>query len=159
VSELVIGLAIVAVSTSLPELATSILASIRGERDIAVGNVVGSNLFNVLCVLGFSSLFTPSGIVVSRAARQFDIPIMIAVALSCLAVFFTGSVIARWEGGLFVGYYVAYLTHVVLAASQSSISRTFATTMLGFVVPLTVITLFVCSVRSICSGKDTQTSL
>jgi cation:H+ antiporter len=153
VSELVIGLTIVAVGTSLPELVTSILATIRGERDIAVGNVVGSNLFNILCVLGFASLVSPTGLAVSRAAIQFDIPMMVAVALSCLPVFFTGSKIARWEGGLFFGYYVAYVTHLVLAATQSSFSRTFSITMVGFVVPLTVVTLLVCSVRYVRSGS------
>jgi cation:H+ antiporter len=95
VSELLIGLTIVAVGTSLPEAATSILASIRGERDIAVGNVVGSNLFNILCVLGFSSVLSPNGLAVPRAAMLFDIPVMIAVALSCLPIFFTGSMITR----------------------------------------------------------------
>jgi cation:H+ antiporter len=157
VSELVIGLTIVAVGTSLPEVVTSILASIRGERDIAVGNVVGSNLFNVLCVLGVASVVSPDGLAVSRAAIQFDIPVMVAVALSCLPIFFTDSKIARWEGGLFFGYYVAYVTHLVLAATQSSFSRTFATMMLGFVVPLTVVTLFVCSVRYIRSVSKVST--
>jgi cation:H+ antiporter len=147
VSELVIGLTVVAVGTSLPEVVTSILASIRGERDIAVGNVIGSNLFNILCVLGIASLITPNGLSISRAAIQFDIPVMVAVALSCLPIFFTGSKITRWEGGLFFGYYVAYVAHLVLAATQSSFSRTFATTMLAFVVPLTVVTLFVCTLR------------
>jgi cation:H+ antiporter len=82
---------------------TSILASIRGQRDIAVGNVVGSNLFNVLCVLGCASVVSTDGLPVSRAALQFDIPVMVAVSLACLPIFFTGSMIARWEGALFLG--------------------------------------------------------
>ncbi len=107
VSELIIGLTIVAIGTSLPEIVTSITASLRGQRDIAVGNVVGSNIFNILCVLGISSLVAPSGIEVSDAALRFDIPIMLAVSLACLPIFFTGNMIARWEGCLFFGYYVA----------------------------------------------------
>ena len=83
-SELVIGLTVIAIGTSLPELATSILAAIRGERDIAVGNIVGSNLFNLLCVLGLASLVSPTLIKVSDAALAFDFPVMIGVALACL---------------------------------------------------------------------------
>jgi cation:H+ antiporter len=80
VSELVIGLTIVAAGTSMPEVATSIMAAIRGERDIAVGNVIGSNIFNILGVLGISSVVSSDGIRVSAAALQMDIPVMVAVA-------------------------------------------------------------------------------
>lgn len=148
-SELVIGLTVVAVGTSLPEVVTSLMASIRGERDIAVGNVVGSNLFNILCVLGISSMVASQGISVSAAALQFDIPIMIAVAVACLPIFFTGRTIARWEGALFLGYYATYTTYLVLAATQASVTRTFSSIMLGFVIPLTVITLLICVVRAV----------
>ncbi|MGL6140699.1 MAG: calcium/sodium antiporter, partial [Planktothrix sp.] len=78
VSELVIGLTIIAAGTSLPELASSVVATIRGERDIAVGNVIGSNIFNILAVLGLSSAVSPEGINVSTAALNLDIPVMIA---------------------------------------------------------------------------------
>lgn len=147
-SELLIGLTIVAAGTSLPEVATSIMASLRGERDIAVGNVVGSNVFNILCVLGLSAALVPGGVEVSRAALRLDIPVMIAVAVACLPIFFTGHMIARWEGGLFLGYYVAYTTYLVLAATVPAISRNFGFVMLVFVVPLTMITLAVGVVRS-----------
>ncbi len=158
VSDLIIGLTIVAIGTSLPEIVTSITASLRGQRDIAVGNVVGSNIFNILCVLGISSLVAPSGIGVSDAALRFDIPIMLAVSLACLPIFFTGNMIARWEGFLFFGYYVAYLTYLVLAASQTPITRTFVMIMTGFVIPLTVITILVCFIRAVrtaCSERPT----
>ena len=148
VSELVIGLTIIAAGTSLPEVVTSIMAAWRGERDIAVGNVVGSNIFNILCVLGLTSLVAPGGIDISTAALKFDIPVMIAVAVACLPVFFTGNVIARWEGGLFFAYYVAYTTYLILAATQATMTRTFGTVMLGFVVPLTGTTLLVGAVRA-----------
>ena len=105
VSDLVIGLTIVAAGTSMPEVATSITAAIKGERDIAVGNVVGSNTFNILGCLGLSGLFTGSGgLVMSPALLNFDIWVMIAVALACLPVFLTGREIARWEGAVFLGY-------------------------------------------------------
>ena len=148
-SELLIGLTIVAAGTSLPEVATSVLASIRGERDIAVGNVVGSNVFNLLCVLGLSAAIVPGGVVVSETALRLDMPIMVAVAIACLPIFFTGHLIARWEGGLFLGYYMAYMTYLVLAATVPAVSRTFGVVMLGFVIPLTAITLLLAVVRSL----------
>jgi cation:H+ antiporter len=86
-SELVIGLTIIAAGTSLPEVFTSVIASIRGERDIAVGNIVGSNIFNILAILGLTGLLSPSGIRVSAAAINVDIPVMIAVAVACLPSF------------------------------------------------------------------------
>ncbi|RMD63523.1 MAG: sodium:calcium antiporter, partial [Planctomycetota bacterium] len=79
VNELIIGLTIVAVGTSLPEIATSIVAALRGARAIAVGNAVGSNIFNILLVLGLSSAVSPGGVMVDPAALNFDIPVMIAV--------------------------------------------------------------------------------
>ncbi len=108
VSERIIGLTIVAAGTSLPELATSVLASIRGERDIAVGNVVGSNVFNILSVLGLSGMLSPIGLSVSTSTLSFDLPVMILAAAICLPLFFTGMKISRWEGGFFLVAYVAY---------------------------------------------------
>ncbi len=157
-SELLIGLTIVAAGTSLPEVATSVLATIRGERDIAVGNVVGSNIFNILCVLGLSAAIVPRGVEVSETALQLDIPVMIAVAVACLPIFFTGHRIARWEGGLFLGYYVAYTTYLILGAVIPATGRIFGTMLLAFVIPLTVITLVLGVVRSIrSSGGDGKT--
>ncbi len=149
VSELIIGLTIIAAGTSLPEVVTSVMAAWRGERDIAVGNVVGSNLFNILCVLGLTGAIAPNGVAISPAALRFDIPVMIAVAVACLPVFFTGNAIARWEGGLFFGYYIAYTTYLILAATQAPITRTFGTIAIGFVIPLTLITLMIGVVRAV----------
>jgi cation:H+ antiporter len=143
VSELIIGLTIVAVGTSLPEAATSVMASIKGERDIAVGNVVGSGIFNILSVLGLAAVVVPVGINVAPSAVAFDIPVMTAVAVACLPIFFTGYTIARWEGLLFLGYYVAYTAYLILAAAEHDALSTFGAVMLWFVVPLTVITLLV----------------
>ena len=154
VSKLVIGLTIVAAGTSLPEVATSIMAAIRGERDIAVGNVVGSNLFNIMGVLGISSLVSAEGVGVSEAALGLDIPVMIAVAVACLPIFFTGHLISRWEGALFLGYYVLYTASIAIAATVPALSRTFALVMLGFVVPLTAITLAIGVVRSVRSPDE-----
>jgi cation:H+ antiporter len=147
VSELVIGLTIVAAGTSLPEVATSILAAIRGERDIAVGNVVGSNLFNVLAVLGLGSLVAPDGVPVPAGALTFDLPIMIAVSIACLPVFLTGYTIARWEGAVFLGYYVAYVAFLVADATGHVLADRLGQAIVWFVLPLTVLTLVVSVVR------------
>ena len=148
VSELIIGLTVIALGTSLPEVAASVIASLRGERDIAVGNIVGSNLFNILAVLGLSSLISPTGVQVSAAALNFDIPVMIAVAVACLPIFFTSHLIARWEGGLFLGYYVAYTTYLILYATRHEALTAFSTTMLWFVMPLTAATLLILTARA-----------
>ena len=148
-SELIIGLTVLAVGTSLPEVATSILAALRKERDIAVGNVVGSNLFNLLGVLGLSSLVSPNGINVPAAAEGFDLPVMIAVAVACLPIFATAHKIARWEGGLFFGYYILYTAYLVLDATEHDALPLFNTTMLAFVLPLTTITLGVLAISAL----------
>lgn len=141
VSELVIGLTIVAVGTSLPEIAATVVAGLRGERDMAVGNVVGSNLFNILAVIGSSSLVSPVGLQVPSAALRVDIPIMLAAAMACLPIFLRGHRIDRWEGGLFLGYYFAYTIYLFLYATAHDALPAFSGLMLGFVIPLTVVTL------------------
>ncbi|MDI5922499.1 calcium/sodium antiporter [Halomonas sp. LR5S13] len=141
VSDQVIGLTIIAAGTSLPELVTSIIAALRGERDIAVGNVVGSNVFNILGVLGLTGLLAPSGIALSEAMIGFDLPVMIAVALACLPICFTGGQISRWEGGVFLGYYLAYTLYLLLAAARHDALPGFGVVMLYFVLPITALTL------------------
>lgn len=149
VSELVVGLTIVAIGTSLPEIATSVLASIKGERDIAVGNIVGSNIFNILAVLGLTAIVAPDGVHVTAAALHFDIPVMIAVAVACLPIFFSGYVIARWEGWLFLAYYGAYTGYLFMQAGQHAMLDPFSTIMMLFVIPLTVVTIMVSAIRSV----------
>ncbi len=158
VSELIIGLTIVAAGTSMPEVATSVVAALRGERDIAVGNVVGSNIFNILCVLGFGSLVAPAGINVSKAALYFDIPVMIAIALACLPIFLTGYRITRLNGVAFLGYYGAYLGYLVLSATQHDALGTYQTALLYFVLPITGLTLAFISWRGIRQGRAGQSS-
>lgn len=143
ISEMVIGLTIVAAGTSFPELATSVVAAIRGEGDIAVGNVIGSSIFNLLGILGVASLVTPGGLSVAPALVNFDIPVMIAVAFACLPIFASGHRIERWEGAMFLGYYAVYLAYLVLATTQHDSLQSFSTTLLGFVLPLTGVTLLV----------------
>ena len=148
VSELVIALTIVAAGTSMPEVATSIIASLRGERDIAVGNVVGSNIYNILAVLGLAALISPGGVAVAPAALDFDIPVMVAVAVAALPIFVTGHLIARWEGWLFLGYYVAYTAYLIMASQQHDALPAFSLVMGAFVVPITAVTLLVLAARA-----------
>jgi cation:H+ antiporter len=144
----VIALTIVAAGTSMPEVATSIMAAIKGERDIAVGNVVGSNTFNILGCLGLSGLVAGSGLPVASSILNFDVWVMLAVAVACLPVFFTGREIARWEGGVFLGYYAAYSAYLILAAQQHDALPAYSSIMLTFVLPLTIVTLVVCFLRT-----------
>jgi cation:H+ antiporter len=117
VGELVIGVTIVAAGTSLPELATSLIAILRGQRDIAMGNVVGSNIFNILAILGITATLMPAGLDVTPALATFDIPVMTAVALICLPVLLSGARIARWEGLVLLGFYVAYTAMLAVDAA------------------------------------------
>jgi cation:H+ antiporter len=141
VSSLVIGLTVVAIGTSLPELATSIIAIIRGETDMAVGNVVGSNIFNIGMVLGLPAILFGEGIPVAPAAISIDLPLMLATAVALLPIAFTGFMVKRWEGGLFVILYVSYTLYLVLASTQHDAAEGFSTIMLWFVLPLVAATL------------------
>jgi len=147
VSDMVIGLTIVAAGTSMPEVATSIMAAIKGERDIAVGNVVGSNTFNILGGLGITGLLASDGIVVPASVMNFDLWVMLAVCFACIPVFLSGREIARWEGAVFLVYYVAYVAYLILASRQHAALAAYSSAMMSFVVPLTVITLVAIMIR------------
>lgn len=141
VSGLVVGLTVVAIGTSLPELATSLIAVRRGERDMAVGNIVGSNIFNIGLVIGLPAILFVDGIPVPPAAIALDLPLMVAASIALLPIAFTGFAVARWEGTLFFSLYVAYLAYLVLAASDHDALQGFTTAMLWFVLPLVGMTL------------------
>lgn len=129
ISELVVALTIVAAGTSMPEVATSVVAVFRGEREIAVSNVIGSNLFNLLAVLGASGLTSAAGIRIPDIAIRFDFAVMVVVAALCLPVFFKLTM-TRWEGVLFLSYYACYTIYVVLTATQHAIQPTFVQLMI-----------------------------
>jgi cation:H+ antiporter len=148
VSDLVIGLTIVAAGTSMPEVATSITAALKGERDIAVGNVVGSCTFNVLGCLGLSGLVSGTlGLTMAPSLLTFDIWVMLAATVACLPIFVTGREIARWEGGLFVAYYAVYVLYLILAAQQHDALPAFSSAMMSFVIPITIVTVIVTVMR------------
>lgn len=138
VSEMVIGLTIVAAGTSLPEVATSVMATLKNEREIAIGNVVGSNIFNILMILGLSSFFQRDGLVVNPEMMSFDIPIMIFISAICWPIFFTGLEISRWEGAILFGYYVAYTAFLVFKSAESPL-LTPLTIIVSIIVPITTL--------------------
>lgn len=142
-SDLVIGLTVVAVGTSLPEVATSLAAALRGERDIAVGNVLGSNLFNLLGVLGLSAVLAPAGLPVAPAALAGDLPVMVGVAALCLPIFLNGMTVFRWEGALFLSYFALYTTWTVLRAQESHALVDFSGIVGFWVIPATVVGVLV----------------
>jgi len=156
VSELIIGLTIVAVGTSLPEVATSVVAALRGERDIAVGNAIGSCLFNILSIVGIASMVTPGGLEVAPALIRFDIPVMILVTLACLPIFATGHLITRWNGALFLGYYAVYVLYLILSSTQHAVLPAFRVAMLGFALPLTAVTLIMLLMRHRALTQETR---
>lgn len=147
-SELVIGLTVVAVGTSLPELATSLLALYRGERGIAVGNVVGSCVLNLLLVLGASAVVVLEGLSISPNALAFDLPVMFAVFVACIPIFFTGYRINRWEGALLLGYYLAYTLYLAMLSTGLPAIELLRHVMIWYVMPITGITLAVASLRA-----------
>jgi cation:H+ antiporter len=153
VSDLVVGLTIVAAGTSAPEVATSIVATLRGQRDIAVGNVVGSNVFNLLGVLGVSAVVGPAGVGVPDAALVFDTPYMVAVAVACLPIFFTEHRIARWEGWLFLAFYAAYTAYLILAATRHDALQRFSWVAFEFVAPIVGVTLAVLGLRALRAAR------
>jgi cation:H+ antiporter len=148
VSNAVVGLTVVAIGTSLPEIVTSIVATLRGERDMALGNVVGSNIFNVLAILGLTGLVTPGGIAVEPALLRFDLPVMVVAALICFPVFVSGLSIGRWEGVLLLGYYAAYTFYLILSATGSA-ALPGARRALAVVVPLALVPLAVSFLRAV----------
>lgn len=155
ISDLVVGLTIVAAGTSLPEVATSITAALKGERDIAVGNVVGSNVFNILGVLGLSGLVAGTGgIIVAPSILAFDAWVMLAAAIACIPIFMTGREIARWEGAVFLAYYVFYVAYLIMAAEQHAALATFTFAMVWFVAPLTLVTAVAVYLRPGRAGQS-----
>lgn len=137
VSELIIGLTIIAAGTSLPEVATSVVAALKGERDIAVGNVVGSNIFNIVTVLGISSMVAPAGVAVAKVALDFDMLFMIAIAVAALPVFFHGYKIGRMSGFFFLSFYAAYVVYLILGAQGHAAFAGYRQVMLFYVAPVT----------------------
>lgn len=138
VNKLVVGLTIVAIGTSAPELITTIVAIRKGEQDLAIGNAVGSNILNLLLVLATTAIVSPTGIAVGEGALGFDLPVMIVVAAVLFPIFFRDYRIFRWEGVLFLLSYAAYVTLVVLEAKEHAALNALST-LLSIAAPLVLI--------------------
>ncbi len=154
VSDLIIGLTIIAAGTSMPEVATSVMAAVRGERDIAVGNVIGSNTFNILGCLGLSGVVSASGLGMSSAVLNFDLWVMVAVAFACLPAFLLRNEIGRRRGLMFLAFYVAYVAYLILGAQDHDALDEYSTVMLSFVLPITIVTLVAMVIRGQAQGGD-----
>ncbi len=150
-SDLVIGLTVVSIGTSLPEIVTSVIAALRGDRAMAVGNVVGSNLFNLGAVLGLTAAVVP--VPVDEAATRFDIPVMIAATVALAAMLFTGSIISRAEGAALLAWFVAYTGYLVLDSEAHDALSAYSAVLLYFCLPVTVVTLLGLSTREFRSRR------
>ncbi len=138
-SELVIGLTIVSIGTSLPEVATSLSAARKGKADIAVANVMGSNLYNMLLTLGLTLVIAPNILEVSENAISLDLPFMVAVSIACIPIFIAGFNLTRMDGSIFLFYYITYLSYLVFDALGSAIVEPMQTIMTFAVIPATII--------------------
>ena len=126
VSEAIIGLTIVSLGTSLPELITSLVAAIRGQTDLAIGNVIGSCLLNQLLVLGSCSVLSGSnGLVVESLLITKDIPIMVITTLACMPIFWTKGIISRGEGGVLLGLYMLYIADKIIPLTLPTLHSAF----------------------------------
>lgn len=112
-SEAFIGLTIVAIGTSAPELVTALVSTLRGDRRIAVGNLIGSSTYNILLILGVTVIVPEGGIAMSPLLSFVDIPVMVAAALVCIPIFVSSQRISRVEGALMVTGYLTYLTYLI----------------------------------------------
>jgi cation:H+ antiporter len=153
IPEIVVGLTIVAIGTSLPEIATSVLAGLRGHRDIAVGNVVGSCIFNILMVLGVTATIAPDPLAVSPSLLAVDLPLMVAAAVACLPILYTGSRVDRREGVLLLAFYAAYLAYLVLIALEEPDADRFGQVLILGAVPIAGLVLTVAAVRDRVARK------
>ncbi len=113
VSDALIGLTVVAIGTTAPELVTTVVSTLRGERDIAIGNLLGSSIYNILLILGVTCLVPADGLELPSALVRIDIPIMVAVTLACIPIFISGRRVHRSEGAAMVCAYVAFLVFLL----------------------------------------------
>jgi cation:H+ antiporter len=147
-SERVIGLTVIGIATSLPALMTSLIAALRGERDIAVGNVIGSNLFNLLGVLGATALISPEPLSISPNALDFDLPVMLAAAALILPLFYSGYRVTRLEGLLLLALYVVYGLHIVSFTTGMPLADRLETLMVHYVLPVLAVGIALSTYRA-----------
>ncbi|MCV7056055.1 calcium/sodium antiporter [Mycolicibacterium gilvum] len=113
VTDALIGLTVVAIGTSAPELVTTVMTTLRGDRDIAIGNLIGSSIYNILLILGITCLVPAGGLALTEGLVRIDIPVMVVVGLACIPIFLSGRRVSRMEGGMMVAAYLGYLAFVL----------------------------------------------
>jgi cation:H+ antiporter len=141
VTQTVIGLTIVSAGTSMPELVTSLVAAYRGKADLAIGNVVGSNLLNQLLILGVCGVFSGEGLLVDPVVISRDLPVMVLTTLALLPILWTRGVVTRLEGGILLSLYVLYLAEQVLSETLTTAQDEFRFVVLVVVLPLVLVFL------------------
>jgi len=151
IPELVVGLTVLAVGTSAPEIVTSVIAALKGRSDIAIGNAIGSNVFNLLFVLGTVSV-THSDLAVPDELIRLDLPVMIGAAVLCVPIAITDSAITRWEGIAFVGLYAGYTVFLVLDGLGEASAPFVGAATLAAVVPILALTIRVLRTRRASSA-------
>jgi cation:H+ antiporter len=151
-SDLVIGLTVVAVGTAMPEITTAVVAAVKGDTQLAVGNVVGSNVANIGMVLGIPALLLPGGIAVDPAAVRFDVPVMAAATVALGVVLYTGSRVSRPEGAVLLAWFVAYTAYLVLDSADHDAVGPFSAVLLWFCLPVTVVAAAGLAVREVRAG-------
>lgn len=153
IDELTIGMSVLAFGTSLPELATSVMAAIRKQSDIVVGNVIGSNIFNLLGVLGLTAALSPQGLSVSALTYYFDLPFLVLISLSCIPIFWTGFKIYRWEGICFLGAYLIYSYFVFNRAALGGSLKSFELILSYAGLPFLIL-IFASLIENLMSRKN-----
>lgn len=153
ISELVVGLTIVAIGTSLPEVAASVAAALRGQRDMAIGNVVGSNVFNIALCLGLASIVAPQGLTAPEQLLSFDLRVMVLTAVVLLPLMISGYEVSRVEGGLLVFWCMVYIILTVLSAIDHALLPVLMNITVYGLLPLTL--LFILATVAF-SLKDTR---
>lgn len=155
IPELVVGLTVLAIGTSAPEIVTSVIAALKGRSDIAIGNAIGSNVFNLLFVLGIVSV-THSDLPVADELIRLDLPVMIGAAVLCIPIAITGSAITRWEGIAFVGLYAGYTVFLVLDGLGESSAPFVGLGTLAAIAPILALTIRVLTRRRAAAATRVQ---
>ena len=147
VSEAVIGLTIVSVGTSLPELTTSLVAAVRGKTDLAIGNVIGSCLLNQLLVLSLCTFFAKNGVLfVDQILINKDLPVMVIAILTCMPIFWTKGKISRLEGSALLGLYLLYIADQIIPLTLPSAHEYYRLILISLVLPIAIVLLIFKSV-------------
>lgn len=147
VSQLVIGLTIVAIGSSAPEIVTSLVAAFRGQAEMAVGNVIGSNVSNIALVMGATATVS-SGVVVPDAALQFEVPVLLASAIACLPIFARGNRISRLEGVMFLACFIGFLGCLFIRSSDEYSLPRMSPMAWQITIPLVAVTIILVVIRS-----------